>query len=203
MNTLPKTKQIFGISGLPRSGKDTVADALIEHGYFGVSLGDIVRDAARVRHAEKSDPISVKNMTETSNWLRKSKGPDFALKEALRLYEAASKQQDYLGLVVYSVRAPIEVDFILGKGGEMVWIETSDEIRYERNKRAQREGEADISQEEFLAQESLQWTPQPGLPEAIQMNINYVKSHATITIMNEGDNVTQFLEHALKQLNVT
>src|SRR5690349_169937 len=109
-----KDLRIIGISGLPRGGKDTLADIFMANGFFGVSLGDIVRDESRVRHAKETDPISVANMTETSNWLRAEHGPDFALREALNRYEdAQEKGGQYDGLVVFSVRAPIEVDFIL------------------------------------------------------------------------------------------
>ena len=200
MNTSVKT--LIGVSGLPRSGKDTVADALMAHGYYGVSLGDIVRDFARIRHADKSDPISIANMTDTSNWLRTEKGPDFALKEALERFETAKKENDYVGLVVYSVRAPIEVDFILAHNGEIIWVEASDDIRFERNKRAKREGEPDITKEEFLRQEALQWTPQPDLPKEVQMDIEYVKLHATIAIPNEGNDIPAFIQTALKILDI-
>lgn len=195
-------KSLLGVSGLPRSGKDTVADALMEHGYYGVSLGDIVRDESRIRHADKPDPISVANMTETSNWLRTEKGADFALQEALARFELAKEKGDYKGLVVYSVRAPIEVDFILSHGGDVVWVETSDTVRFERSKSARRDGEAETSLEEFLKQEALQWTPQPGIPKEVQMDIEYVKSHATVLIPNEGSDVNAFIQSSLTTLGL-
>ncbi len=202
MSTSANSNSFIGVGGLPRSGKDTVAEALIANGYFGVSLGDIVRDAARIRHADKPDPISIKNMTETSNWLRAENGADFALKEALKRYEASKKENEYKGLVVYSVRMPVEVDFILAQNGQIIWVEASDDIRYERNKRAKREGEPDITQEEFLAQEALQWTPQENISRDIQMDVNYVKQHATIIVPNEGDDIPLFIQNAMKLLNI-
>ncbi len=157
--------RIIGVSGLPRSGKDTVAEMLMRRGWYGVSFGDIVRDYARKRHADKPDPISVKNMTNTSNWLRETRGSDVILKEALARYQAElANGASYEGLVLYSVRAPVEADFILAKGGDVVWVETSDEIRFERSKAARREGEAVIDFAEFRRQENLQWQPQPGIP---------------------------------------
>lgn len=201
MNTSANYR-IIGIGGMPRSGKDTVADALIAHGYYGVSFGDILRDYARERHKEDKDPISIANMTETSNWLRSEHGADFFLKEALNRYEQARKQNDYKGVVLYSIRAPIEADFILEHGGQLVWVDASDDIRYERNVRAQRAGEPSLTKEEFLHQEALQWTPQPGIPKAVQMDLSYVKEKAQLIIPNEGSDIPAFMAYALKLLQI-
>jgi dephospho-CoA kinase len=188
--------KIIGIAGLPRSGKDTLAEYLMANGYFGVSLGDIVREKSRVRHADDPDPISIANMTETANWLRQDKGADFALQEALKRFDAIKGK--HKGLVVYSVRAPVEVDFILSHGGELVWVEASDEIRYERWIQHLRKGEPKISVEEFKRQEALQWQPQPNIPPEIQMNIAYVKSKATKMLFNNGNDIENFKDQAAK-----
>lgn len=191
--------KIIGIGGLPRSGKDTLAELFIKAGYFGFSFGDFTRDNARRRHADKSDPISVANMTETSNWLRETGGPDVILKAALQAFEAAqAKGGNYKGVVLFSVRAPVEVDWILAHGGELIWVEANDEVRYERDTKHRREGEADISFEEFKRQENLQWQPQPGIPPESQMNTSYVKQHATKTLTNDGDSLEVFLDDAQK-----
>lgn len=184
MNT--SHNKIIGIGGLPRSGKDSLAQYFMNAGYFGVSLGDIVRDFARVRHSDKQDPISVANMTETSNWLRSERGADFALKIAKERFETAFKADNNLkGLVVFSVRAPAEVDYILSHGGQLIWVEATDETRYQRAMENLRDGEAKITMEEFKRQEALQWQPQPNLPAEIQMNTQCVKSKATKLFKNE------------------
>lgn len=134
--------KIVGIGGLPRSGKDTVAELFIKAGYFGFSFGDFTRENARKRHVNKPDPISVANMTETSNWLRETGGADVILKAALKQFEEASKQKEYKGLVLYSVRAPVEVDWILERRGELIWVEADDTVRHARTLKHLREGEA-------------------------------------------------------------
>jgi dephospho-CoA kinase len=192
--------KIVGIGGLPRSGKDTLAELFIEHDYYGVSFGDIVREFARERHNDKPDPISVANMTETSNWLRETRGADIILQTALEHYEEALKSKAYEGLVLFSVRAPVEVDWILAHNGELIWVEASDEVRWKRNLKHQREGEPEIDLDEFKRQEALQWQPQPGIPTEVQMNISYVKSHATKVLVNNGNNLALFLENAQKLL---
>ena len=192
--------KIVGIGGLPRSGKDTLAELFMERGYFGVSLGDIVRDISRKRHADKSDPISVENMTETSNFLRTTRGPDFALKEALQRFEDAGGDQKHKGLVVYSVRAPVEADFILAHGGELVWTETTDAIRLARANQNRREGEPEHTLENMKAQEALQEKPQPGIPKEVQMDTSYIKEHATLMVENNSSDIEEFRKIVLTQL---
>lgn len=187
------TIKIVGIAGLPRSGKDSLGELFIEAGFYAVSFGDIFRDASRKRHADKPDPISVANMTETANWLRSEYGSDYALKEALRRYEQkVSEGEQYAGLLFISIRAPIEADFILEHAGELIWVETEDRVRFERSRKHRREGETDISFDEFLRQENLQSKPQPGMPEDSQMNTSYVRSKATRTLENNGNDYEAF-----------
>lgn len=179
--------KIIGIGGLPRSGKDSLAAYFVDAGYFAVSLGDIVRSESRVRHADKPDPISVANMTETSNWLRSEHGADFALRIAREQFESARETNKGLkGLVVFSVRAPAEVDYILAHHGDLIWVEATNETRHKRAMEHLRDGEKAILLDDFLQQEALQATPQPHIPESVQMNTTYVKEKATITFMNEG-----------------
>lgn len=191
----PKIK-IIGIGGLPRSGKDTLADMFIDNGFFGVSLGDIIRNFSKHRHANKPDSISLANMTETSTWLRQTRGSDFALQEALQLYKIAQRHKHYKGLLVWSVRAAIEVDFILKNFGNLIWIESSTQVRYERAINNLREGEIVLSIEEFQKQENMQWTPQSNIAEEIQMNVSYVKDNATDTIENNTSDVNEFRKTA-------
>jgi hypothetical protein len=136
-------------------------------------------------------------MTETSNWLRNERGPAAILEIALDRYnQAIKKGGTFVGLVLFSIRAPVEVDFILEHGGDMIWVQTSDKTRYERSLAAKREGEPDITFEQMLNQEQLQEKPQPGLPAEVQMNIPYVQEHATIILENEGSDRDAFIEDA-------
>lgn len=195
MNT---SASIIGIAGLPRSGKDSLAEYFTQRNFYGVSLGDIVRDHSRKRHGDKPDPISVSNMTETSNWLRSQNGADFALKEAqARFKNALDSNPKLKGLVVFSVRAPAEVDYILAHQGALIWVETDDKSRYERAMSNLRAGEVKISFDDFIAQERLQWQPQPDIPQEVQMNIKYVKESATNILENNGT-YDEFAETAQK-----
>lgn len=185
--------KILGIGGLPRSGKDSLAELFMHEGYFGLSFGDVVRGFCFARHKDKPDPISVANMTETSNWLRETRGPDVILQEALKQYQdAVDEGRSYKGLVLWSIRAPIEVDFILGHQGNLVWMDAKSSLRYQRAMNNMRDGEVKISLEEFNRQEQLQWQPQPGADPSIQMDLSYVKTHATHVFENDSDNIEVF-----------
>ncbi len=190
-------EKIVGIGGLPRSGKDTLAELFMKAGYYGVSFGDIVREFTRERHKDKPDPISVANMPDTSNWLRETRGADVVLREAVRQFqEKEAAGEEFVGMVLWSIRAPVEVDFILAQGGEVIWVEAGDAIRHERNMQHLRDGEARITLEEFKRQEQLQWKPQPGIPAEVQMDLSYVKSHATKTLVNNEAELDAFLKKA-------
>ncbi len=195
MTTL-SNKKIIAIGGLPRSGKDAIAELFIAKGYFGVSLGDIVRRESRLRHSEQPDPISLANTTETSNYLRGLHGPDFALKMALEEFEYSSSDHDYKGLVVWSIRMGVEADFVLENDGILIWVEATDDVRYTRYIRHLREGEKEISKEDLLKAEALQWKPQPGIDESIQMNTSYVKSKANKVFENNSDDIAEFKKSA-------
>lgn len=189
------SEKIVGIGGLPRSGKDTVAELFMKAGYFGVSFGDIVRGFSFERHKGDADPISVANMTETSNWLRETRGPDVILQEALhQFHERQQAGEAYQGMVLWSIRAPVEADWVLEHGGQLIWVEASDEVRHERAMQHLRKGEAPTTLAEFKRQEALQWRPQPDLPAEVQMDVSYVKVHATRTLVNNEDDLESFLQ---------
>ncbi len=191
---------IVGIAGLPRSGKDTLAKQFIEAGYFGVSLGDIVREQSRQRHVDEDNPISVANMTETANYLRQQFGADVVLRKAIEAYKEAKKEASYTGLVLYSIRTPTEVDFIRTHHGRLIWVEASDDIRYARALGFSRDGEMkNIDMDTFLAHEALQWRPKLSIPKDAQMDVAYVKENATDTIENNDDFAT-FEKHAQQLL---
>lgn len=199
---MQETIKIVGIGGLSRSGKDTVADMFINDGYFGVSFGDIIRDFAQKRHANDPHPISRVNLTETSNWLRETRGPDVIMKIAVERYEKARENGNkYKGLICWSIRAPVEADFILKHGGELIWIDVSNEVRYNRAMSGLRAGEPHLSFDEYIAQENTQFRPLPGIPREIQMDLPYVKSKSTMTLVNNSDNLDEFTEKIRKLIS--
>lgn len=197
---MPKVDKIVGIGGYSRSGKDTLANMLIGQGYFGISVGDIAREYTQERHKDEANPISRINLTETSNWLREKHGPDVYMKIALDKFKNLSSNKKYLGLLVWSIRAPIEADFILKQKGTLIWINSDPETRYQRAMEHLRQGEPRLSFKDYMAQEETQVRPQLGIEESIQMNMDYVKSVANLRLENNFIGTDKFLDFAKDKL---
>jgi dephospho-CoA kinase len=195
-----KTK-IVGIGGQGRTGKDTFAELFLKRNYFGFSFGDKTREIARVRHASDPDPVSRANTTETSNWFREKYGPDYLLNLALKEFDEASADKHYEGLLLWSIRAPIEADFIRDHGGVLIYLDSSEETRYKRYMEALRTGEPELSFDGFMKQENLQIKPQPGIPAEIQMDHGYIKDKASIIFVNDYDSIEVFLDNANKLID--
>jgi len=195
------TKNIVGIGGYSRSGKDTLATLLLDAGYFGISVGDIAREYSMERHKDSKSPISRINLTETSNWLREQKGPDVFMKLALDKYRQALKTKEYKGILIWSIRAPIEADFIIKNKGTLIWIDSKAETRYERFLENLRKGEIRIDFNEYLRQEQTQIVPQPDIDPLIQMNMDYVKEKANLTLDNNFAGAEKFLEYAKQRIS--
>lgn len=190
---------IIGIGGQGRSGKDTLANIFLNSGYFGISLGDISRKYSMERHANDPDPISRANTTETSNYLRSIHGADFFMNEAIKQYNEELKNgKKYKGLVLWSIRAPIEADFILSKKGTLIYIDTNDQTRYKRAMNNLRTGEPKLSFDDWMKEENLQVHYQDDIPREVQMNLPYIKDHANKLIENNADDLDAFLQYCEK-----
>ncbi len=195
------TENIVGIGGYSRSGKDTLATLLLSAGYFGISVGDIAREYSMERHKDSKSPISRINLTETSNWLREQKGPDVFMKIALDKYRQALKTKEYKGMLIWSIRAPIEADFIIKNRGTLIWIDSKAKTRYKRFLENLRTGEVSIDFDEYLRQEQTQVVPQPDIDPLIQMNMDYVKEKSNLTLDNNFEGTEKFLEYAKQRVN--
>ena len=195
------TENIVGIGGYSRSGKDTLATLLLSAGYFGISVGDIAREYSMERHKDSKSPISRINLTETSNWLREQKGPDVFMKIALDKYRQALKTKEYRGMLIWSIRAPIEADFIIKNKGTLIWIDSKAKTRYKRFLENLRTGEVSIDFDEYLRQEQTQVVPQPDIDPLIQMNMDYVKEKSNLTLDNNFEGTEKFLEYAKQRIS--
>jgi dephospho-CoA kinase len=193
-------ENIVGIGGYSRSGKDTLASLLLHAGYFGISVGDIAREYSMERHKDSKSPISRINLTETSNWLRKQNGPDVFMKLALEKYRQALKSKEYKGILIWSIRAPIEADFIIANKGTLIWIDSEEKTRYRRFLDNLRAGETKLDFDEYIRQEQTQVVPQPGIDPLIQMNMDYVKEKANLILENNFEGTEKFLEYAKQRV---
>jgi dephospho-CoA kinase len=121
---------LFGVIGLNGSGKDTVADYLVEkYSFVHYGCGQAVRDELK---KQGKDYLNRENMIDLANKMRKEKGNDYWAKY---IFEKFFDSQD---LIISSIRNPAEINFIKSKGGKLIRVDAEQKTRFERvSKRAE------------------------------------------------------------------
>lgn len=161
---------IIGIVGSIASGKDTVAEYLEKKGFETVSLSDILREEMRKAGID----ISVPNMTEYGNNLRKTKGHEYLARlayERLKGGKAVLTSLRQVGEIEYLSKLP---DFTL------IRLDAPIEIRLERLIKRRREGDVK-NMTELREIEAKQADGKSG-----GMNMNKCYALADYTIINDG-----------------
>lgn len=180
---------IVGLAGTHASGKDTVAQYLVEeYGFFHVSTGDIVRDEAMKRYGSIERPVLYK----TANEIRETQGHDATSRMALVRFEAVKDQ--YKGLVVSGFRAVAEAQVIKYSGGVLIFTDAPELVRYERLKERARVEEGSLSFEQFKQREDAE---NGGVDPAF--DISAIKSIADVIIENKDgrENFLRAVDQAL------
>ena len=180
--------KIVGLAGTHASGKDTIAQYLVEkHGFFHVSTGDVFREEAMKKYGSIERPILYK----TANEIRAQKGFGAVSELALERYEKV-KDKYPNGLVVSGFRAVAEAQVIKDAGGEIIFIDAPEDIRFERMRARARAEEGDLTREEF---DTRQTAENGGVDKAF--NILAIKEIADYTIINDQDEktfITKFMQ---------
>ena len=115
---------LIGVVGLNGSGKDTVADYLVEkYGFVHYGCGQAVRD--ELQRLGK-DHLDRNNMIDLANKMRKEKGNDYWPKF---IFE---KFKDSENLIISSIRNPSEIDFIESEGGKLIRVDADQQTRFSR-----------------------------------------------------------------------
>lgn len=189
--------QIIGLSGTNGAGKDTVGELLAErYGYLFISVTELLRDEARRRGL----PVERRYLRQISAEWRRESGLGVLVERAVRAYQ--SKEGEYKGVVMASLRNPAEADLVHELGGIILWIDADPRLRYDRIQSnatsRDRSGEDRKSFEQFLAEEAAEMHPAEG-SDAATLNTAAVKERADYTIFNETSSI-DFLEGELKRL---
>ncbi|MEM3648944.1 MAG: nucleoside monophosphate kinase [Thermoproteota archaeon] len=101
-------KQLILISGMPGSGKTTVAKLIGEHGFTVVSMGDAVREEAETRRVGRD----IVSMSSFMVKLRRELGNDAVAK----LVERKIEKSDSKIIVVDGLRSLREAEYFESKG---------------------------------------------------------------------------------------
>lgn len=188
---------IFGLGGTNGSGKDTVAKMLEEYGLLNVSATDLL--VAELN--QRGLPIDRKHKSALSAEWRRESGMGVIVDKAYEFYK--SREGDYKGFVVGSLRHPGEPDKIHELGGKQIWVDADPKIRYDRiqTNLHERTGThaSEGTFEQFLAEEEREMHPEG---DAATLNMAGVKERADIFLENNGNNLEAFKEQAKKALSL-
>lgn len=165
---------IIGITGTDGAGKGAAVAYLVKQkGFTHYSSRDfIVTEIKR-----QGLPIDRNQMRLTANEMRAAEGNEFVVRRA---YEQAQTEGS-TNVVIESVRALAEAEFLKQQEGVLLAIDAPPELRYERVQK-RRSASDQVSFEQFLTHEALEKNdPDPhGMQKAKVMEI------ADWTIMNDG-----------------
>jgi dephospho-CoA kinase len=144
--TPPKTHQLLGFAGSFASGKDTIAQHLVEKcGYHHVSTGDMVRlMAARERGSVERDVLY-----EIAKKYREEHGAGFFADLAVREHP--------FPLLVTGMRSIGEAKAIKQQGGILVFLDAPLKVRYERMVARNRDKETLKTLKQFADFEAKEW----------------------------------------------
>lgn len=127
--------QVFGISGMPGSGKSVVSEVASEKGAMIVSMGDIVREEAKKR----GEPSK-----ETAKNLRKEYGEyivsELTIKKIKQILDEGFKNK----IIVEGIRSHHEVEMFKENFDDFIILSilANPQIRFERLKIRQREDDS-------------------------------------------------------------
>ncbi len=186
--------KIVGIAGTFGSGKDTVADYLVEkENYFHISTGDLVREESVKRHGSiERNPY----LQETATYLRRTYGGDIMIRRGLEKFAAQAGK--YSGVVFTGIRSLGEARGIKKQGGTLAYVDAPIEIRYERVQKRLRDNEAHVTIEQFKQNELNEQTKSD---DEAEFNIYKIKTVADVVIENDSDMQT-LIDRARKALNL-
>lgn len=125
-------KQIIGLVGFPRSGKDAAADTLVKmHGYTRVAFGDGVKNLLLAIDPEFQDDIRILEASKIAGNKRtreklqnlgevlRSFDPDFWVKTAMEHIKALPEDAK---VVITDIRYQNEFHLVKDMGGEVIGI---------------------------------------------------------------------------------
>jgi len=165
---------ILGVTGLYCTGKDTVAEILLEKSFYHYSLSDAIREECRKRGKK----VTRENLIQLGNELRKTHGPGTLAEMALRNIKS---DKNY---VITSIRNPSEVA-ILQKRDDFLLINVTAplDVRYSRIKsRSKNEDIAINSVADLKAHEKREMST-----VATNQQLHKAIAMADVTLRNDKD----------------
>ena len=186
--------KIIGIGGTNGSGKDTLAQILVnDYGFLFVSVSDILRDELKRRNL----PIERENLRSLSAEWRRKYSSGHLIDQAVKIFE--SQHSSYKGLAISSLRNFGEADRVHELGGKVAWVDADTHIRYQRIYSRQRSTEDQKTFKQFLDEEKAE---RHHSSDEATLNWQGVKDRADIFITNDSNDIDDFKKTAQKALGL-
>ncbi|HET6863760.1 MAG TPA: AAA family ATPase [Candidatus Saccharimonadales bacterium] len=187
--------KLIGIGGTNGSGKDTLAQILVEdYGWVFVSVSDILREELKKRGL----PIERKHLRALSAEWRRKYHHGHVVDLAVERFKDKNNRAEKL--VVSSLRNPGEAERIHELGGQVAWVDADSKLRYKRIYSRQRSTEDQKTFEQFLAEEQEEMEHHQG--DEATLSLAGVKAKADIFLTNDSDDIEQFKHEVKKALSL-
>lgn len=162
---IKKTKFIVCLTGMPGSGKSTVAESLKKKGFSVIAMGDVVRDEAKRKNIEPTDINLGKLMLK----LRREIGPGAIAQLILNEIEKREVRGDAnQNIVIDGVRSVPEVEILRTIGlVKLLSIHASANTRFDHLKKRDRD-DAPLNENDFGIRDKRELAV--GISEAIAMS---------------------------------
>ncbi|MCB9799478.1 MAG: AAA family ATPase [Candidatus Omnitrophica bacterium] len=171
-NSIIISDMIIGLTGKNGSGKGEAAKFLKERGFHYYSLSDVLREEAQKANL----PVTRDNLVKLGNELRSCHGPSVL---AEKVFSRLDPEKNY---VVDSVRHPSEVEVFRRRNDFfLAAIDASQEIRFERIKKREREKDPKTL-EEFKALEQREASSTNSTDQQLDLAIQ----RADVVLKNES-----------------
>lgn len=165
---------IIGITGTMGAGKDEAAKYFMKLGFAYHQCSDIIRKQCM----KKGIPLTLENLTDQSNELRKQHGPGIFARIILERIKALDEQNS----LVIGIRNPAEIEELKKQGNfVLIAVDAPVETRYERTQHRAREDDK-LGFDEFRDIEQRQRSGTDSNAQQLDKTI----SMADFKIINDG-----------------
>lgn len=139
---MSQAELIIGLTGYPASGKDTVADYLVDRGFAKIVLSDLLREEMRALGI----PLDRTSMQDFATRMRADRGNAYLAEKSIAMHTGNT--------LIVGIRNTEELKLYRKEFGNrfmMIAVQTSLETRYARAKQRGRVDDS-VSFEQFAAQ---------------------------------------------------